>query len=241
MSNLIQQFKLKSSGTLPDLKYIMYSAHDDNLVPFMVAYNLTSTDCVWKKYQSSVQNRENVKSQFQDSTREPDDVCESAPGFASSFLWELSYNLNDQKYYVRSLFNGRAVDFCTTTTFEGEHYCEFGEFQKIAESTLLLKNLIYNQTCGSIKYQNDEDLTSLRILLSLMFIALFFMLIIAVYLTSSQLKIKNEIDEQKKRLIQVGLVQKEEEAPRNTLSRMTIRTLRSHLSTLETEEDKKAD
>lgn len=163
------------------------------------------------------------------------EVCESAPGFASSMLWELSYNLNDQKYYVRSIFNGKPVDFCTTSTFEGQHYCEFGEFQKMADSWLLLKNGIYNQTCGSVKYQGDRDLTLLRTILSLMFIGLFFMLIIAVYLTSSQRKIKNIIDEQKSRLVTAGLVQKEEEAPRNTLSRLTIRTLRSHLSALDTD------
>ena len=62
IQNLLDQFKLKTSGTIPDLKYIMYSAHDDNLVPFMVAYNLTSTDCVWKKYQSSQQKSTNPES-----------------------------------------------------------------------------------------------------------------------------------------------------------------------------------
>lgn len=96
-----------------DLKYMMYSGHDDNVIAFMIAYNLLNTDCVWNKYLALPKIKK--------------DGCANAPGFASSFLWELSQNAVDQKFYVRSLFNGKAVEFCGGAS-TGDHYCEFSDF-----------------------------------------------------------------------------------------------------------------
>jgi hypothetical protein len=73
-----------------------------------------------------------------------------APDFASSFIWELNQNSDDQLFYIRTLFDGTAVSFCPDGKEIGpDKYCLFDDFVNHANQYLILAQEDYDPTCGS--------------------------------------------------------------------------------------------
>lgn len=128
----------------------MFSAHDSNILPFMIAYNLTSPECLWdiyvKKYKPSKENGIDF------SDMEKDTRCETAPKYASSFLWELTQNVKSNEYFVRTKFDGEVVSFCPQGKEVSEMYCPLDEFANFSNQHLILEDSIYNSTCGSVEF-----------------------------------------------------------------------------------------
>lgn len=88
-----------------ELRYLMFSGHDDNVYPLMRAFGLTSPQCLQSKYTNKfIQKKVNVQKEDRD--------CRLAPGFASSFLFELSFvpENTQSKFFVRVKFNGKPLD-----------------------------------------------------------------------------------------------------------------------------------
>jgi hypothetical protein len=70
ISNLLDIFKNKIDGKVKDfedLNYVMYSAHDDNMVPFMTVFNLTSVECAVEKYRQYINPTSNSSSNSMNS------------------------------------------------------------------------------------------------------------------------------------------------------------------------------
>ncbi len=114
----------------------MFSAHDSNLIPFMLAYNLTSRDCLWNIYKSKYANNTdlaNLENEKLDDVR-----CESAPQFASSLLWELTKHATSGEYFMRSKFDGEFISFCEQGKEVEDMYCPLDSFILHANHHLVL-------------------------------------------------------------------------------------------------------
>lgn len=141
---LLANFKNKIAD--PDnnkLKYLMFSGHDDNVFPFMRAHNLTSAACMRQRYIDHVDPKQ--------SSIISDSPCYFLPGFASSFLWELSKK--GDKFYVKTTFEGQPIKFCDEN--EDEFYCSFENFEKKAFEVLILEQDVREYCQGKI--DNGED------------------------------------------------------------------------------------
>ena len=147
---ILKNFELNMNGSKPDLKYVMYSAHDSNVLPFMIAFNLTSRSCLKSRYE---------KQQYAPNS---DPNCKNAPNFASGFLWELSQK--DKNYYVRVFFEGDPVQFCDKTKVENG-YCPYAIFEETMNSTFLLKN--FTAVCGNASNVQTDVINALIVVVCL--------------------------------------------------------------------------
>lgn len=131
--NLLQSFQAKINDTTP-LKYIMLSAHDTTLQPFMAALNLTSWECILEQIE----------------TNEIFEMGNCVPGypiFASQILFELHSNTTkdgQQSYFVKVIYNGVEMKLCESEQTE----CSFSEFnQRIND--YVLDDDSFAENCGN--------------------------------------------------------------------------------------------
>lgn len=140
--DLLEYFKGKKKGHkhLHNLKYIAYSAHESNVIPFMVALGLTSADCQLKKLLQLQNMTEeeikvyNLKKRLSNEKKEEvpliDGVCLKNPPFASNLLFELSHSQKYDEYFIKLTLNGQIV---RTSLVCGdqmmiEGYCRYNDF-----------------------------------------------------------------------------------------------------------------
>ena len=128
--DLVAGIDAKINGT-SKLKYRMWSGHDVNVLPFMMKHNLLTQECVKELYEGKT----------------PKSRCELFPGFASSFIWEVSKRDTDGQYFVRVLFDGEPITFCKDADNADSYYCPFAAFKTRANDLLYLKN--FNHVCGN--------------------------------------------------------------------------------------------
>jgi hypothetical protein len=81
---------------MPVKKMSLYSAHDSNVLPLLVFYNLTSSECLKRLYKN-----ETVKGN-----------CAVPIPFASNLLFELHQNDQTSEYFVKMRFNGIYYNLC---------------------------------------------------------------------------------------------------------------------------------
>lgn len=87
------------------LKYLAFSGHDSNLLPFMHALGVSNTKCL----------RTKIDAYMKGKVYEPkndDPMCELFPDFASGFVMELSYGFGDEGFFITTYYNGKKFDLC---------------------------------------------------------------------------------------------------------------------------------
>lgn len=139
------------------VKYIGYSAHESNLVPFMVAIGLTSAECQFKKllelqamspeeieeYNEKSRSKTGVWGSKLEGERIEDGICVQNPPYASNLIFELNHDDEEDLYYVKVLYNGyivRTRQICgKDMTKDG--FCRIENFSKHFK-----KHLTYTET-----------------------------------------------------------------------------------------------
>lgn len=82
-------------------RYSIYSGHDTNVVPLLAFFNLTSHECITKKWRNE---------SFTGN-------CADAPPFASSLIFELHQNDdNPSEHFVKLRYNGEYYKLCGTNS-----------------------------------------------------------------------------------------------------------------------------
>lgn len=78
-------------------RYSIYSGHDTNVVPLILFFNLTSHECISKKWKNETVNGN----------------CADSPPFASNLIFELHQNdSNPSSYFVKLRYNGDYYNVC---------------------------------------------------------------------------------------------------------------------------------
>lgn len=84
-------------GKLGVKRLSVYSAHDSNVVPLLVYFNLTSSECLKKQFKNRTVNGN----------------CAVPVPFASNIFFELHKNeQNPSDYYVKIRYNGQYYNLC---------------------------------------------------------------------------------------------------------------------------------
>lgn len=105
-------------GKLGVKKLSIYSGHDTNVVPLMVFFNLTSSDC--------------LKKQFMNQTVTGN--CAVPVPFASNIFFELHQDDNNaSEYFVKVRYNGIYYNLCGKNSTE----CPFAQFAGRSKANLL--------------------------------------------------------------------------------------------------------
>lgn len=112
------------------MAYLGLSGHEANLVPFMMQYGIISEECLIKK----ISNQGGIG------------VCENPPQFAANMIWELSRQTEDQKLYVRVLYNGKVINGCNSPN--SEQYCDVDGFTSFLQNNFILGDEEYKKFCG---------------------------------------------------------------------------------------------
>lgn len=125
-----QYFQSKIEGKEP-LKYVVFSAHDTTLQPFMAILNLTSWNCLLDEI---------------DGKEIKGNCVPGYPIFASQIIIELHSEENKtlKNYYVKVIYNGVEMKLCESD----ETYCSFEEFNQRLDD-YLLDNDDFEDACGS--------------------------------------------------------------------------------------------
>lgn len=126
--DMIKQFEDKIAGK-SKLKFFGLSAHETNVVPYMLGYDLTNEECMLKK----------LKGEAVTGT------CEGSPEFAANFIWELSKK--GDEYFVKVLYNGKPIT-TTCSSLVDNYYCKFSDFKTKMLDAFTLSDADYKATCG---------------------------------------------------------------------------------------------
>lgn len=127
----------------------MFSGHDDNIWPFLTSFGLSNTDCLQKKYEEKyIKKSKNVEKE--------DNFCRLAPGFASSFLFELTFDQQSNQYLVRVKYDGKVLDLksrCPDAV--NNTYCPFKSFKAFLEKDFILAETEYKKVCRPHKLDTN--------------------------------------------------------------------------------------
>jgi hypothetical protein len=88
------------------LKYLAFSGHNTNLIPFLHVLGLTNTKCLRAKINSF------MKGKVYEPKNGDDEWCEPIPGFAAGLVFELAEGLSSEGFFVTTYYNGRVFDIC---------------------------------------------------------------------------------------------------------------------------------
>lgn len=136
--NLISLYVNKKIENDPNfkLKYIMLSAHDSTLSPFMAALNLTSWQCVYQRFKNG-------------SLDEFDNCVQGHPLFASQIIIELHSRKKkgEKKFYVKILYNGEKMNLCQ----KKNHQCDWNEFNARLTNYVVLN---WDEECAKEEHKN---------------------------------------------------------------------------------------
>jgi len=127
-TNIISVFTSKiEQGKYSNIKFLGFSGHDKNLLPFMLKLRLTSLECL--KF-----GAEGTKLKG----------CNLFPEVASNLIWELSKMKNE--YYVRILYNGKVVR-ASCSNPEDRDYCKYDDFKSMMYSSFILETNTMIRLC----------------------------------------------------------------------------------------------
>ena len=149
--------KTIQKGPSKDLKYVGYSGHDGNVIPFLLGYGLLSEECLKNKIgsqnaassgpTSSSSSPPPSKSSGSSSSSPPPGSSASAKSsptscmasdLASTFIWEVR-KLRTQ-YFVKSSFNGQNVDANLCSQEKTANGCPLKTFKSKFKDQLVLES-----------------------------------------------------------------------------------------------------
>lgn len=115
---VIDKMEKAISGKLDNKKMSIYSGHDTNVAPMLSFLNLSSADCVRRKYRN-----ETVVGN-----------CGEPVPFASNVIFELHQNdAAPSSHYVRVKYNGAYYELCE----KRQTQCDFNEFKSRVRAQLV--------------------------------------------------------------------------------------------------------
>ena len=138
------------------LKYVLYSAHDNTLAPFLIALGVIDPKCIYKQVDEGVEL----------------DWCQKSPPLASSLQWELIRLKNpnvvlNEDFGVRFSYNGDYINVCGAQDPKSTQFiCKISDFEKIVSEKFVVEDL--EDYCGLLP-KDDR-----RLLYTLIFAACFF-------------------------------------------------------------------
>jgi hypothetical protein len=104
LQEIIYKIDLKLNGTIKEIKWFMFSAHDTNLAALLTAFGYMSWQCQLKKYQG-----------------EANDTCKGKPPYASEMLFEIYTDAEKQnEASIKLIYNGEELSLCG-----GPHLCPY--------------------------------------------------------------------------------------------------------------------
>jgi hypothetical protein len=117
------------AGKNDNKKLAVYSGHDTNVAPMLTFLNLTTAECVRRKYRN-----ETVSGN-----------CAEPVPFASSIQFELHHRDSSEgelasNHFVKVRYNGDYYRLCESNAFE----CDFQEFSARVKHQLV----DFNKECG---------------------------------------------------------------------------------------------
>jgi len=112
-----------------NLKFLGFSGHEGNIIPYLMGWGLTSVECLAKGVAGT-----------------PVEGCEMSPAFAANIIWELSSENN--AYFVRVLYNGKVVkNLCPQQDLSG--YCTYDQFKQTMVEKFTMDQANIKTLCGS--------------------------------------------------------------------------------------------
>lgn len=142
ISRISEAFKARAEEKNLKLKFLMFSGHDSTVYPIQAGYGLTNPECLLKAYKEKKSG--------------DTEGCRAAPGFGSSFVWELAKEKNTKNFFVKMLLNGKPVNFCKEAKVEGaDFYCPLEIWNRKSFENLRIDEEEWENVCG--REEKDED------------------------------------------------------------------------------------
>ena len=173
-------FKKKIKQKNFELKYLMFSGHDDQMFPLLKNHKITNLDCIYKSYKT---RKNKIK-------LENGNTCIIFPGFASSFLWELNRNKNSNEWFVRILYNGKPIKFCKNN--KDEFYCPFKSWESLVNDEMILSEKEINELYQMDKKDVFFDIISYKILSFILLIIAIILFVVFIWMIKRLKNIKNK-------------------------------------------------
>ena len=150
--------KLQKPKEYENLRYVGFSGHQSNLIPFLLKLGLTSEECLFK-----LLNEQKVEG-----------VCEPNSAFASNIVWEVSKDDTTGEIFVQVKYNGKDVKTCKNDTTE-ELACKYSEFKEFMEKEYYLDKKTLDHFCS----KKPPPGMTLGILLCMFFLVVMFVVVMA--------------------------------------------------------------
>ena len=102
-----------------------------------------------------------------------DPNCRTAPGFASSFRFELNYTpgYKSGEYYIRVLYNGSPLDMTTRCSGTiNKYFCPYKAFKKLLHRDFILDERQFSKVCrplNSTIWRGGNSLLAIAVILLL--------------------------------------------------------------------------
>lgn len=161
-------------------QYTLLSGYDENVLSFLMRYNLTSQQCALEEFQKN----EDIKN------------CTGLPLYASHLEWELSKKKTitqvngktEYLSYVRILLDGEAIQIGGR-----DQYMSLLDFNKIVEDSMTLSSQEIYQLCfGDSKISHQWLYLGLLIIIIMFLIAMLCLMVVVSYqIKGLNTKIKN--------------------------------------------------
>lgn len=172
------------------LKYVLFSAHDDTLAPFLISLGYIDRQCLHEK----VVNQDVKKS------------CNPSPPLASSIIWSVSYEpqgkkeLNDD-FFITTTYNGEPLQSTEKSKIGYQSKMSFRNFKSIIKKHLLITSVSDPRQFSSIEdycglIENEDQLVKYLSLSLLVLIIMVVVLLMSINNFNEQYqKMKMDLNE----------------------------------------------
>ena len=132
----LERFRADPS-TNSGLKYVGFSAHEHTLAALLISLQKFSSE-------NYICGLENMQSSKAHRSRRKEVKCFEFPKYSSSLMFELHFDSEETEFYVKTLFNGKPIDFCS---WNGSEYCRIDRFEQFLMKKLVADDI--SMVCGN--------------------------------------------------------------------------------------------
>lgn len=165
---ILTHFKDKAKMENPDggLKFLGFSGHESNIIPYLMKLNQTSMECMIRKYK-----REEVEG-----------PCEENPGFAASLLFELSREQNTNNHFVQIIYNDKPIPWAKNAENKFDNYGTLAQFEELYKNELSIDDLKFKSICSlkETPSENVKDSTAFSWTINWLYVALALGILVAI-------------------------------------------------------------
>ena len=134
--------QVAAKDTAKAKKIRLFVGHDFNIMTHLLLLNLTNVDCLNKTLNEIKTER-----------------CPGYPAFASQLIYELSQL--DEKYYVRTLYNGVPYKVCANSEAPS-FFCLIDDFIPLFEKALIIDDTEQQSLCRNKYLENEKTWIELQ-------------------------------------------------------------------------------